>query len=116
MDSKMQGSVLTRDIGVWLRGILESTLSNQRQMYWRDSMAVRQGKRRKRVAESEEDKSGFQPSDASSDSVTQGDALGWDNDAPLALDVALSEDEKNRIVEKAHREFLASGIVIRDVF
>lgn len=64
----------------------------------------------------DEDKPGFQPSNASSDSVPQAEGLGWDDGAPLALNVALSEDEKNRIVKKAHREFLASGIVIRDVF
>ena len=33
-----------------------------------------------------------------------------------ALDLAIQEQERNRIVEKAHREFLKSGIVIRDVF
>jgi hypothetical protein len=33
-----------------------------------------------------------------------------------ALDLAIEEQERNRIVEKAHREFLKSGIVIRDVF
>jgi hypothetical protein len=33
-----------------------------------------------------------------------------------ALDLAIEEQERNRIVEKAHREFLESGIVIRDVF
>jgi hypothetical protein len=33
-----------------------------------------------------------------------------------ALDFALDEIERNRIVEKAHREFVESGIVIRDVF
>jgi len=33
-----------------------------------------------------------------------------------ALDFALAEHERNRIVAEAHREFLASGIEIRDVF
>jgi hypothetical protein len=33
-----------------------------------------------------------------------------------ALDLAIEEQERNRLVEKAHREFLKSGIVIRDVF
>lgn len=33
-----------------------------------------------------------------------------------ALDFALEELERNRIVAKAHREFVESGIVIRDVF
>jgi len=33
-----------------------------------------------------------------------------------ALDLAIEEQERNRIVEKAHRDFLKSGIVIRDVF
>jgi hypothetical protein len=33
-----------------------------------------------------------------------------------ALDFALEEKERNRIVAKAHREFVKSGIVIRDVF
>ena len=79
-------------------------------------MVIRREKRRKRVAGSDENRSGFRPSDVSSDSVTPADGRGWDDDAPLALEVVLSEDEKNRIVEKAHRDFLASGIVIRDVF
>jgi hypothetical protein len=79
-------------------------------------MVVRRRKRQKTVTELDEDKPGFQPSGGLSDSVTQGDALGWDDDAPLALGVVLSEDEKNRIVTKAHREFLKSGIIIRDVF
>ena len=34
----------------------------------------------------------------------------------LALDQVLSEHEKNRIIEKAHREFFNSGIEIRDVY
>ena len=79
-------------------------------------MVIRQEKRRERVEGLDEDKSGFQPLDISSNSATPADGRGWDNGAPLALDVVLSEDEKNRIVKKAHREFLASGIVIRDVF
>ncbi|HTJ28875.1 MAG TPA: hypothetical protein VL346_00145 [Acidobacteriaceae bacterium] len=33
-----------------------------------------------------------------------------------ALDLAIEEKERNRIIEKAHREFLKSGIQIRDVF
>jgi hypothetical protein len=33
-----------------------------------------------------------------------------------ALDLAIQELERNRIVEQAHREFVESGIVIRDVF
>ena len=33
-----------------------------------------------------------------------------------ALDLAISEYERSRIVEQAHREFLQSGIEIRDVF
>jgi hypothetical protein len=33
-----------------------------------------------------------------------------------ALDLAITEHERNRITEKAHREFIESGIVIRDVF
>lgn len=33
-----------------------------------------------------------------------------------ALDLAIEEQERNRLVEKAHREFLKSGIVILDVF
>jgi hypothetical protein len=33
-----------------------------------------------------------------------------------ALDMAIEEQERNRIVENAHREFVESGIVIRDVF
>lgn len=33
-----------------------------------------------------------------------------------ALDLAISEHEKNRIALKAHRDFLKSGIRIRDVF
>lgn len=33
-----------------------------------------------------------------------------------ALDLVLSEHERNRLVEKAHREFFDSGIRIRDVY
>jgi hypothetical protein len=33
-----------------------------------------------------------------------------------ALDLAITEHERNRITEQAHREFIESGIVIRDVF
>ncbi len=33
-----------------------------------------------------------------------------------ALDFALEEYERNQIVAKAHREFLESGIEIRDVY
>lgn len=33
-----------------------------------------------------------------------------------ALDLAISEYERNRIVEQAHRKFLGSKIQIRDVF
>jgi len=33
-----------------------------------------------------------------------------------ALDFAIKEHERNRIVEEAHREFLTSGAVIRDVY
>ncbi len=33
-----------------------------------------------------------------------------------ALDLAIEEHKRNRIVEKAHRDFLKSGIQIRDVF
>jgi len=33
-----------------------------------------------------------------------------------ALDFAIQEHERNRIVEEAHREFLTSGAVIRDVY
>ena len=33
-----------------------------------------------------------------------------------ALDLAIEEYERNRMVAKAHREFVESGIVIRDVF
>ena len=33
-----------------------------------------------------------------------------------ALDFAIDEHERNRIVAKAHREFAESGIEIRDVF
>ena len=33
-----------------------------------------------------------------------------------ALDMVLSEHERNRIVEKAHREFFNSGIEIRDAY
>lgn len=33
-----------------------------------------------------------------------------------ALDMAIQEQERNRIVAKAHREFVESGIEIRDVF
>jgi len=33
-----------------------------------------------------------------------------------ALDLAIEEHERNRITEQAHRNFLKSGIVIRDVF
>jgi hypothetical protein len=33
-----------------------------------------------------------------------------------ALDFAIEEHERNRIVAKAHREFVESGIEIRDVF
>lgn len=33
-----------------------------------------------------------------------------------ALDLAITELERNRIVAKAHREFIESGIEIRDVF
>ena len=79
-------------------------------------MAIRRERRRKKVAGLNEDKSGFQPLDVSFGSVTPADGRGWDDDAPLALEVVLSEDEKDRIIEKAHRDFLASGIVIRDVF
>jgi hypothetical protein len=79
-------------------------------------MVIRQEKRRERVAGLDENRSGFQPSDISTDSVTPADGRGWDNGAPLALASVLSEDEMNRIVARAHRELLASGIVIRDVF
>ena len=34
----------------------------------------------------------------------------------LALDMVLSEHEKNRIVEKSLQEFFASGVEIRDVY
>jgi hypothetical protein len=33
-----------------------------------------------------------------------------------ALDMAIEEHERNRIVEEAHRNFLKSGILIGDVF
>jgi hypothetical protein len=33
-----------------------------------------------------------------------------------ALDLAIEEMERNRIVAQAHREFLESGIEIRDVY
>ncbi len=33
-----------------------------------------------------------------------------------SMDLVLSEHERNRIVEEAHRKFLTSGVVIRDVF
>jgi hypothetical protein len=33
-----------------------------------------------------------------------------------ALDFALEEKERDRIAAEAHREFVESGIVIRDVF
>jgi hypothetical protein len=33
-----------------------------------------------------------------------------------ALDFAIEEHERNRIVAKAHQEFIGSGIEIRDVF
>jgi hypothetical protein len=33
-----------------------------------------------------------------------------------ALDLAISEHRKNRFVHKANQRFLASGIVIRDVY
>jgi hypothetical protein len=33
-----------------------------------------------------------------------------------ALDLAIEEMERNRIVAKAHREFIESGIEIRDVY
>jgi hypothetical protein len=33
-----------------------------------------------------------------------------------ALDFAIQEHERNRIVEEAHREFLTSGTAIRDVY
>ena len=33
-----------------------------------------------------------------------------------ALDLAIEEQERNLIVENAHREFIESRIVIRDVF
>ena len=33
-----------------------------------------------------------------------------------ALDLVISEYERNRVTEKAHREFLMSGAKIRDVF
>jgi len=33
-----------------------------------------------------------------------------------ALDFAIEEHERNQIVAKAHREFVESGIEIRDVF
>ncbi len=33
-----------------------------------------------------------------------------------ALDFAIDELERNRIVERAHREFIESGIEIRDVY
>ena len=33
-----------------------------------------------------------------------------------ALDLAIEEHERNRIVAKAHREFVESGIEIQDVF
>ena len=33
-----------------------------------------------------------------------------------ALDLAIEERERNRITEEAHRNFLKSGIVLRDVF
>lgn len=79
-------------------------------------MGIHRKKRRDRAAGSDEDKPDLQPSDVSSNSGTQADGLGWDDGAPLALDVALSEDERSRIVEEAHREFLKSGIVIRDIF
>ncbi len=34
----------------------------------------------------------------------------------LALDLAISEFERNRLTIEAHEKFLKSGIVIRDVF
>ena len=33
-----------------------------------------------------------------------------------ALDMAISDYERNRLTEEAHRRFLKSGIVIRDVY
>jgi len=33
-----------------------------------------------------------------------------------ALDLAILEHKRNQIVTKAHRDFVKSGIVIRDVF
>jgi len=33
-----------------------------------------------------------------------------------ALDFAIAEHERNQVVAKAHREFVESGIEIRDVF
>lgn len=33
-----------------------------------------------------------------------------------ALDLAISEHERNRLTVEANRKFLASGILIRDVF
>ena len=33
-----------------------------------------------------------------------------------ALDMVLTEQERNRIVEAAHREFFGSGIRVRDVY
>ncbi|HEY9126942.1 MAG TPA: hypothetical protein VIM62_07430 [Acidobacteriaceae bacterium] len=33
-----------------------------------------------------------------------------------ALDLAISEYERNKVTQKAHREFLMSGAKIRDVF
>ena len=57
-------------------------------------MAIRRERRRKKVAGLNEDKSGFQPLDVSFGSVTPADGRGWDDAAPLALEVVLSEDKK----------------------
>ncbi|GGG86988.1 hypothetical protein [Edaphobacter dinghuensis] len=34
----------------------------------------------------------------------------------LALDLAIAEHERNRLVTEANQKFLKSGIIIRDVF
>jgi hypothetical protein len=56
------------------------------------------------------DKNKIKRAQAAFEAATETEALN------RALDFALEEKERNRAVAEAHREFVESGIVIRDVF
>jgi hypothetical protein len=56
------------------------------------------------------DKNKLKQAQAVFDAPTETEAIN------RALDFAIEEHERNRIVAKAHREFVESGIEIRDVF